>query len=42
MTITQFEPRFMKIGVLTAALQELTPRELRDRDPDRHRRGWER
>jgi len=35
MAITQFAPQFMKIGVLTAALQELTPREMRDRDPDR-------
>jgi hypothetical protein len=25
---------FMKIGVLIAALQELTPREVRDKDPD--------
>jgi sugar phosphate isomerase/epimerase len=40
MAITQFEPRFMKIGVLTAALQELTPRELRDRDPDRAIEDW--
>lgn len=40
MTITQFEPRFMKIGVLTAALQELTPREVRDRDPDRAIEDW--
>ena len=30
----------MKIGVLTAALQELTPRELRDRDPDRAVEDW--
>ena len=30
MSIKQFEPKFMKIGVLTAALQELTPREKRD------------
>jgi sugar phosphate isomerase/epimerase len=29
-----FEPRFMKLSVLTAALQELTPRKLRDPDPD--------
>ncbi|HEX6739964.1 MAG TPA: TIM barrel protein [Vicinamibacteria bacterium] len=35
-----FRPRFMKIGVLTAALQELTPRELRDRDPDRAVEDW--
>jgi len=40
MAITQFEPRFMKIGVLTAALQELTPREARDRDPDRAVEDW--
>jgi sugar phosphate isomerase/epimerase len=40
MSITQFEPRFMKIGVLTAALQELTPREMRDRDPDRAIEDW--
>src|SRR6266487_4443861 len=40
MAITQFEPRFMKIGVLTAALQELTPREVRDRDPDRAVEDW--
>ena len=40
MAITQFEPRFMKIGVLTAALQELTPRDLRDRDPDRAVEDW--
>ena len=31
----------MKVGVLTAALQELTPREVRDPDPDRRSRsGW--
>jgi len=29
-----FEPKFMKVGILTAALQELTPREMRDADPD--------
>jgi sugar phosphate isomerase/epimerase len=40
MAITQFEPLFMKIGVLTAALQELTPREVRDRDPDRAVEDW--
>jgi sugar phosphate isomerase/epimerase len=40
MSLTQFEPRFMKIGVLTAALQELTPREVRDRDPDRAIEDW--
>ncbi|HLG55426.1 MAG TPA: TIM barrel protein [Vicinamibacterales bacterium] len=40
MTITAFEPKFMKVGVLTAALQELTPREARDRDPDRAVEDW--
>ena len=30
----------MKIGVLTAALQELTPREKRDRDPDLAIEEW--
>src|SRR5213593_3807576 len=38
--IKQFEPKFMKIGVLTAALQELTPREIRDADPDRAVEEW--
>jgi len=33
MSITPFAPKFMKVGVLTAALQELTPREVRDPDP---------
>src|ERR1041384_8631661 len=36
----QFEPKYMKIGVLTAALQELTPREIRDPDPDRAIEDW--
>ena len=30
----------MKVGVLTAALQELTPREVRDADPDRAIEEW--
>ena len=38
--VTQFEPKFMPIGVLTAALQELTPREVRDQDPDRAIEEW--
>ena len=38
--VRQFEPRFMKISVLTAALQELTPREVRDPDPDRAVEEW--
>src|SRR5438876_6066202 len=40
MPIQRFEPKFMKIGVLTAALQELTPREIRDEDPDRAIEEW--
>src|SRR5262245_22804470 len=36
----KFEPKFMRIGVLTAALQELTPREVRDPDPDRAIEEW--
>jgi sugar phosphate isomerase/epimerase len=40
MPVTPFEPRFMKVGVLTAALQELTPREVRDADPDRAIEDW--
>ena len=30
----------MKVGILTAALQELTPREVRDADPDRAIEDW--
>ena len=40
MAIKQFEPQFMRVGVLTAALQELTPREVRDSDPDRAIEEW--
>ena len=40
MTVVPFEPKFMKIGVLTAALQELTPREKRDPDPDLAIEEW--
>ena len=40
MSIKPFEPQFMKIGVLTAALQELTPREMRDPDPDLAIEEW--
>jgi sugar phosphate isomerase/epimerase len=35
-----FEPQFMKVGVLTAAFQELTPRERRDPDPDLAVEEW--
>src|SRR5258708_1374833 len=38
--IKPFEPKFMKVGVLTAALQELTPRDIRDADPDRAIEDW--
>jgi sugar phosphate isomerase/epimerase len=34
MSIQAFNPRCMRLSVLTAALQELTPRERRDADPD--------
>src|ERR1051325_11240600 len=40
MTVKEFRPQFMQVGVLTAALQELTPREVRDRDPDRAVEEW--
>jgi sugar phosphate isomerase/epimerase len=35
-----FDPKFMKVGVLTAALQELTPRDVRDPDPDKAIEEW--
>jgi sugar phosphate isomerase/epimerase len=38
--MTRFEPKFMKVGILTAALQELTPRERRDTDPDQAIEDW--
>jgi len=40
MAVKPFSPKFMKIGVLTAALQELTPREKRDPDPDLAIEEW--
>ena len=40
MSIQPFDPKFMKVGVLTAALQELTPRAVRDPDPDRAIEEW--
>ena len=39
-TTAAFEPKFMRVGVLTAALQELTPREIRDADPDQAIEDW--
>jgi sugar phosphate isomerase/epimerase len=35
-----YEPTFMPVGVLTAALQELTPRDKRDDDPDLAVEEW--
>jgi len=35
-----YEPTFMPVGVLTAALQELTPREEREEDPDLAIEEW--
>ena len=40
MRIQAFNPKFMKVGILTAAIQELTPREVRDNDPDRAIEEW--
>jgi sugar phosphate isomerase/epimerase len=40
MAIAPFQPAFMRVGVLTAALQELTPRRIRDDDPDRAIEEW--
>lgn len=40
MTTADFEPKPMKVGVLTAALQELTPRAKRDPDPDLAIEEW--
>ena len=39
-TSKPFEPKTMKLSVLTAALQELTPRERRDPDPDLAIEDW--
>src|SRR4051795_12787995 len=38
--VTPFRPKTMKVGVLTAALQELTPRDVRDADPDKAIEDW--
>jgi len=35
-----FQPALMPVGILTAALQELTTREVRDADPDRAIEDW--
>jgi sugar phosphate isomerase/epimerase len=39
-SIKEFDPKPMKMSVLTAALQELTPREKRDPDPDLAIEEW--
>jgi hypothetical protein len=35
-----FKPEYMKVSLLTAALQELTPREKRKKDPDLAIEDW--
>ena len=40
MSVVPFAPQHMKVGVLTAALQELTPRAVRDADPDKAIEDW--
>ncbi len=40
MAAKAFEPKFMKMSVLTAALQELTPRDVRDPDPEKAIEDW--
>jgi sugar phosphate isomerase/epimerase len=37
---TAFDPQFMKVGIYTKAFEELTPRALRDADPDRAIEDW--
>lgn len=40
MTQGAYQPEHMPLGILTAAFQELTPREIRDADPDRAVEDW--
>src|SRR5688572_28016594 len=40
MTARDFSPKAMKLSILTAALQELTPRDKRDADPDLAVEDW--
>ncbi len=40
MRIQPFDPKYMKVGILTAAIQELTAREVRDGDPDLAIEEW--
>ena len=37
---TDFKPEYMQLSVLTAALQELTPRDKRKKDPDLAVEEW--
>ncbi|MAP23244.1 MAG: hypothetical protein CL582_20140, partial [Alteromonadaceae bacterium] len=39
-TPISYQPKHMKLSMLTAALQELTPREIRDADPDKAIEDW--
>ena len=39
-SVRPFVPQHMPVGILTAALQELTPRKLRDADPDLAVEEW--
>ena len=36
----EFKPEYMQISLLTAALQELTPRDVRRKDPDKAMEDW--
>jgi sugar phosphate isomerase/epimerase len=40
MAVQQFQPKIMQLSLLTAALQELTPRARRDADPDVAIEDW--
>jgi sugar phosphate isomerase/epimerase len=40
MSVKPFQPKSMQLSILTAAFQELTPRALRDRDPDLAIEEW--
>jgi ABC-type sugar transport system substrate-binding protein len=40
MSVKPFHPEPMQFSILTAALQELTPRSVRDADPDRAVEEW--
>jgi sugar phosphate isomerase/epimerase len=40
MSAKPFQPKYMQLSILTAALQELTPRAIRDADPDRAVEEW--